>query len=287
MEIFDDSVWRMTLGERAAMEGVLAQRKPGLAIGIGTAGGASLRRIAAHADEVHSFGLVRPNVPVEEMPNVTLHTGDSRRLLPETLTRFAEEGRNVDFALVEGDRSADGGQRDLDDLLSSPAVADTVILIHDVTSERVRSGVDAVRYAAYPKVAHVNLDFVPGYILREPDRRHELGGGLGLVIVDATRTAYFPAVPVVEDRYYEAGHLYPQVRDLVVAAERGEPVSLPEAREQRTLAEELAAVREERERYRALSDTVTGSLSWRVTAPLRAAVRRARRASVKALDGGS
>lgn len=287
MEIFDDSVWQMTLGERAAMEGVLAQRKPGLAIEIGAAEGGSLRRIAAHAEEVHSFDLVPPQVPVEEIPNVTLHTGNSHKLLPETLQRFAEESRNVNFVLVDGDHSADGVRRDLDDLLSSTAVADTVILIHDVANEQVRAGVDAVRYAAYPKVAHVNLDFVPGYMFRQPEHRHELSGGLGLVIVDTTRTAYFPTVPVIEDRYYEAGRLYPQMRDLVVARERGEPASPVEAREQRTLAEELAAVREERERYRHLSDTVTGSLSWRVTAPLRAAMHRARRVSTKALDGGS
>jgi hypothetical protein len=278
VEIFGDSVWQMTLGERAAMEGVLAQRKPRRAIGIGTAEGGSLRRIAAHAEEVHSFDLVAPRAPVEEMPNVTLHTGDSHQLLPEALERFAEEGRDVDFVLVAGDHSADGVRRDLDDLLSSPAVADTVILIHDVTNEEVRAGVDAVRYAAYPKVAHVNLDFVPGYMLREQERRHELRGGLGLVMVDATRIAYFPSVPVVEERYYEAGHLYPKVRDMVVASERGEPASPAEAREQRTLTEELTAVREERERYRTLSDTVTSSLSWKITAPLRAAMHKARRA---------
>lgn len=287
MEIFSDSVWQMTLGERAAMEGVLAQRKPRRAIGIGTAGGRSLRRIAAHAEEVHSFDLVPPRAAVEEMPNVTLHTGDSHQLLPETLERFAEESRNVDFVLVDGDHSADGVRRDLDDLLSSPAVADTVILVYNVTNEQVRSGVDAVRYAAYPKVAHVNLDFVPGYMSREPERRHELRGGLGLVMVDATRIAYFPSMPVVEERYYEAGHLYPQVRDLVVASERGEPATPAEAREQRTLAKELDEVREERERYRALSDTVTGSLSWKLTAPLRAAMHGARRAAMKPLDGGS
>jgi hypothetical protein len=287
VEIFSDSVWQMTLGERAVVEGVLAQLKPRLAIEIGSAEGGGLRRIAEHAEEVHSFDLVPPQVPVEEIPNVTLHTGDSHQLLPEVLERFAEQGRKVDFVLVDGDHSAEGVRRDLDDLLSSPAVADTVILIHNVTDEQVRSGVDAVRYAAYPKVAHVNLDFMPGYMLREPDRRHELSGGLGLVIVDATRTAYFPAVPVVEERYYPAGHLYPQVRDLVIAAERGEPATAAEAREQRTLAEELDAVREERERYRRLSETVTGSLSWRITAPLRAAMHGARRASAKPLDNGS
>lgn len=276
MEIFSDSVWQMTLGERAAMEGVLAQREAKLAVEIGTAEGGSLRRIAAHAEEVHSFDLVLPQVPLEEMPNVTLHTGDSHQLLPEALQRFADEGRNVDFVLVDGDHSADGVRRDLDDLLSSPAVADTVILIHDVMNEQVRSGLDAVRYAAYPKVAHVNLDFVPGYMFRDPDHLHELWGGLGLVVVDATRSAYFPSAPVIEDRYYEAGHYYPQLRDLVAARERGEPASPAEVREHRTISSELDAVREERDHYRRVSEAMSGSVSWKLTAPLRAAKRGAR-----------
>lgn len=285
MEIFSDPVWQMTLGERSAMEGVLAQRKPRLAIEIGTAEGGSLRRIAAHAEEVHSFDLVVPQVPAEEMPNVTLHTGDGHQLLPETLNRFAEEGRNVDFVLVDGDHSADGVRRDLDDLLSSPAVADTVIIMHDAMNEEVRSGLDAVRYTAYPKVAHVNLDFVPGYMFRDPDHPHELWGGLGLVVVDATRTAYFPSAPVIEDRYYETAHLFPQMRDLVVARESGEPVSPAEVHEQRTLTEELAVVREERERYQQLSDAAVGSLSWKITAPLRAAMHWARRATTTSRNG--
>jgi hypothetical protein len=287
LEIFNDSVWQMTLGERAAMEGVLSQRKPRLAIEIGTAEGGSLRRVAAHAEEVHSFDLVTPQVSLEEMPNVTLHTGDSHELLPQTLSQFSEEGRNVDFVLVDGDHSADGVRRDLDDLLSSPAIADTVIIIHDTANEQVRSGLDAVRYAAYPKVAHVNLDFVPGYMFKDPDHLHELWGGLGIVIVNAARTAYFPSVPVVENRYYAAGQLFPQIRDMVVATERVEPTSMAEIRDRDELAEELTALRLERDHYRNLLEIVTHSSSWKITVPLRAAGREARRAVSRTRSNGS
>jgi hypothetical protein len=281
-EIFSDPDWQMTLGERAALEGILCERKPRLAIELGTAAGGSLRRIAAHAEEVHSFDLVAPPAAVQGIANVSLHTGDSHHLLPVVLNRFAEEGRNVDFALVDGDRSADGVRADLEALLGSAAVADTVIVVHDSANEQVRAGLDAVHYGAFPKVAHVNLDFVPGYMRRDPGHSHELDGGLGLVVVDATRKAYFPDRPVVEDRYYEAGHLYPEIRALVIATESAEPASAREAREQRTLAAELDAARAERDRYRQLSHSVVTSLSWKVTAPLRAATHRARRAATKA-----
>jgi hypothetical protein len=281
VEIFSDPDWQMTLGERAALEGILCERKPRLAIELGTAAGRSLRRIAAHAEEVHSFDLAAPPAAVQGIANVSFHIGDSHHLLPEALDRFAEEGRNVDFALVDGDRSPGRVRADLEALLDSAAVADTVIVVHGGANEQVRAGLDSVHYGTFPKVAHVNLDFVPGYMRRDPGHRHELDGGLGLVVVDATRKAYFPDKPVVEDRYYEAGHLYPEIRALMIAAESAEPASAEEAREQRTLAAELDAACAERDRYRHLSDSVLTSLSWKVTAPLRAVTHRGRRMATK------
>lgn len=37
IEIFEEPQWQMTPGERAAMEGVLSQLKPNLALEVGTA----------------------------------------------------------------------------------------------------------------------------------------------------------------------------------------------------------------------------------------------------------
>jgi hypothetical protein len=260
----------MSLGERAALEGVLARRSPKLAIALGRGDGGSLDRIAAHSEQVHSFDPTPPPASVAGLSNVTHHTGDRHRLLPTLLDELAEQERNVDFALVEGD-IADGVRRDLDDLLSSPALSESVVLIRDTTDREVRTGADAVRYTAYPKVAHVNLDFVPGYLLREPARAHQLAGGLGLVMVDATRKAYFPATPVIEDRYYEAGHLYREIRDLVEAREEGKTATPADARKQRNLQMRLNEIQIERDHYKGMYESVVGSISWKLTAPLRAA----------------
>jgi hypothetical protein len=276
LDIFSDPTWQVALGERAAIEGVLVQRRPKLAIEVGRGDGGSLHRIAAHSEQVHSFDSTPPPASAAGLSNVTHHTGDRHQLLPALLDELAEQESNVDFVLVEGD-VADGVRRDLDDLLLSPALADTVILISNTMDGEIRAGADAVPFAAHPKVAHVNLDFVPGYLLRESDRAHELGGGLGLVMIDATRKAYFPATPVVEDRYYEAGHLYREIRDLVAAREQGKPSTPAEARKQRTLQMRLTETRAERDYYKDLYDSVVGSISWRLTAPLRAA--KAKRSS--------
>src|SRR5688572_15193961 len=102
--VFADQSWQMTWGERFALEGLVSQLSPALAIEIGTAQGGSLRRIAAHAGEVHSFDIY-PKVTElgERLPNVVFHIGDSADLLPAMLTGLAAADRHVDFALVDGD----------------------------------------------------------------------------------------------------------------------------------------------------------------------------------------
>jgi Methyltransferase domain len=310
-EIFKDSVWQMSLGERAAVEGLLTQLKPDLAIEIGSMEGASLRRIAAHAKEVHSFDLNPPTLAVPE--NVTLHTGDSHELLPAFLAELTEEGRNVDFVMVDGDHSSEGVRRDLEDLLNSRALRRTVILIHDTANELVRSGVDAVHFPAWPKVAHVELDFVPGQLFSEPALRNELWCGLGLVVVDASRLAYQNGA-VYQQRYYPAASLLADARDLVLARERAPAgAAAPEAdleaakgrialleaelgdsvlwrAEVDALRSEVAvsrkrlpaleaqveALRINYERCQRALEDIKASASWRMTEPLRSAKRKVR-----------
>jgi hypothetical protein len=204
--VFEVSEPQMSGGERAALEGVLAQLRPRLAIEIGTAEGATLGRIAAHAGEVHSFDLFEPVLETGRLANVVLHTGDSHELLPRGLARLARDGRNVDFVLVDGDHSADGVRRDLEDLLASDALATTTILIHDTSNPTVRRGLDAVDWAAHAKVAEVDLDWLSGYLFTNPHFRHELWGGIGRIVVDAAadRTGsplqerYVPIGPLLE-----------------------------------------------------------------------------------------
>jgi len=299
-DIFEDAVWQMSLGERAAVEGVLTQLEPALAIEIGSAEGGALRRIAAHATEVHSFDLTAPSLAQPD--NVALHVGDSHELLPVFLAELVERDRNVDFVLVDGDHSPEGVRRDLEDLLDSRAVARTVILIHDTANERVRSGVDAVRFAAWPKVTHVELDWVPGRMFAQPELRDELWYGLGLVLVDSARLAYGSG-PVYEQRYRDWGPLFAELRETILlrAQEPGaadlEPadvllrrvrsmsreLAVRYARE-RELETELAGIREalaqaeaRRERADRTLENVMDSASWKLTRPLRGAKRGLRR----------
>ncbi len=204
--------WQMTLGERAALEGLLARLTPAVAIEIGTAEGGSTRCLARHCREIHSFDLAHPEGLTAELPAVVTHTGDSHLLLPRFLERLAGQGRTVDFALVDGDHSSDGVRRDLKDLLSSPALRRALIVVHDTANEAVRSGVCELALEDHPSVAYVDLDFVAGHLSATGAFAGQLWGGLGLVVVDSVARAARPAGQA--DAFHPAGELLRVARDL-------------------------------------------------------------------------
>jgi 2-polyprenyl-3-methyl-5-hydroxy-6-metoxy-1,4-benzoquinol methylase len=216
--------WQMKFGDRCALEGLLSFLKPGLSIEIGTAEGGSLHRLAEHSREIHSFDIV-PGVAdlKERFSNVEFHIGDSATLLPELLTSLADAGRNVDFALVDGDHSAEGVQRDARALLDSEACRETVIVFHDAANDHVRAGLDALELAGHPKVALSLLDFVPGYVVENGPRRFEIWNGLALVVLDDRRGVYGA---FVDSEVYAAAAVNRLARDHLrgEVAENGQPV---------------------------------------------------------------
>jgi hypothetical protein len=197
-----ESVSQMSFGERAALEGVLAQLRPRLALEIGTAEGGSLARIASYSAEVHSIDLTHAELAVH------LHTGPSDRLLPPLLDGFCRAGRTLDFALVDGEHSFDGVIGDLRALLDSPCTGRSVILVHDSMNEEIRAGLERSGLEDYEKVVYFEPDFVPGYIYRVGAARHAVWGGLALLVCDTQRSVSYSPSPR-QWRYvepYEAIH---------------------------------------------------------------------------------
>ncbi len=212
LAVMSDPVWQMTYGERFALEGLLTQVQPTLAIETGTAQGGSLRRIAAHSREVHAFDI-EPGVAAlsEEIENAAFHIGDSATLLPQVLGEFAAAGRHVDFALIDGDHSREGVRRDTSAIVDSDACRRTVLVFHDTANDDVRAGLESLDLPSHPKVALCMWDFVPGYlVVREhPSYGHAAWNGLGLVVLDSAERAERPAV--MDDRYSVA-EVYQRVR---------------------------------------------------------------------------
>ncbi len=264
INILQAASWQMTTGERSALEGILSQLKPTVAIEIGTAEGGSLACIAAHAAEVHSFDLVEPALSLEALPHVSVHTGDSHQKLPELLSTLGEAGTNVDFALVDGDHTAPGVKRDIEDLLGSPAVSRTIVLIHDTANETVRAGLEAVDYGAWPKVRSLDLDFVPGYLVKADTFHHEIWGGLGLLIVDESTTTDYRPHPLTDLAYPITTVLAEYRTTLERPADDGTP------------SVEVADLRAHTTDLERRLTTILNSHSWKITAPLRRLAARLR-----------
>jgi hypothetical protein len=250
-EFLAEKDWKMSAGERAVLEGVLSFVKPRLAIEIGTLAGESLGCISRHSESVHSFDLVRHDALTDaRFANVSFHTGDSHELLPATLAELAREAVNVDFALVDGDHSAMGVRRDLEDLLESPATQRTVILLHDTLNERVRAGIGAVPFASYEKVTLVDLDFTSGQIVKVGDE-HRLWGGFGVVVTGwPIGELPRPAVDTL-DVFTRCLSTLPHEHEEIPGYDAFADLEL-----------ELATVR-------ASLAKMERSLSWRITSPLR------------------
>lgn len=245
----------MMPGERAALEGVLAMVKPSLSIEIGCHRGASLQLISAHSDAVHAFDLVRhEDLSHERFPNVQFHIGDSHELLPKVLKALSAEGVNVDFVFVDGDHTASGVRRDVEDLLSAGCVGKTTILLHDTLNWSVRAGIDEVDYGAFEKVHFVDLDFVSGKVMCEGPSMGELWSGLGLIVTgwDLGVDSHWPQA-------YSAADAYKAFGDVLAGDDPTlRPGHVQLLKLQRQLAEALNLAR-----------GMESSLSWRITAPLR------------------
>lgn len=263
MDLFPVIEWLMFPGERAALEGILSSVQPHVSIEVGTFRGGSLERISAHSHMVHAFDRAfEPEVTPERFPNVVLHAGDSHELLPAALEGIAAAGLNVDFALVDGDHSARGARRDLEDLLGSPAVQRTVILLHDTLNERVRAAFEAINFDAYENVRYVDLDFVPGRIRNGGPLKDQLWGGLALVVTgwSSPGTDDIPSVYASTD----------VIDAFLTSPDGGDRVRRPQYVELAKLETRVASLRRQLAR-------IEQSWSWRSTAPLRSVRSRLRR----------
>ena len=284
MEIFEDPAWQMSLGERAALEGLLIQLKPSLCLSIGGRDAIGLRHLAARSDELHIFGPLSQEGEIVLTNGVVTNEGDSRAALPDKLAAFAAASCNVDLAVVEGDDST-GVREDIENLLNSPAIGTTIILVRDATSETIRAGLELIRYGAWHKVARVNLDFVPGYLCRKEQSRDEIRGGLGLIATDSSRADV--GSPIVDDEsHYSVSALYATARDHLnspgISSGRADTVDNSErvANLLHHIAElegEISSVMAASAYHENLWKSLQSSISWRVTAPLRIFAARARR----------
>jgi hypothetical protein len=161
---------------------------------------------------------------VAGVPNAEAHIGDSSETLPRVLKELADAGRHVDFALIDGDHSAEGVARDIRTVLASDACRRTVIVFHDTANDEVRAGLESVKLQEHPKVALCMLDAVPGYIVVEDHiRSHEIWNGLGLVLLDDAHTGE----TVVDRDHVDVSEVYRAYREALRAKPEPAPAPVP------------------------------------------------------------
>jgi hypothetical protein len=265
LAIWQDELSQMSFGERSALEGVLSQLRPRLALEIGTYEGGSLSFLARHCGHVHTLDLHDLVADRRSYANVTFHTGDSAELLPALLGELEREGQELDLALIDGDHSAEGVRKDLQNLLDSATTRATVILLHDTMNEETRAGIESAGLSEHPKVVYHELDFVPGYEFVGGHFDGQVWGGLGLVLTgEQSFEGYREGT--AQTRYRRPFELLHDARRL-----HRELLTSQEQIDRLRAQADAAAV--EADRARAVLRAMQASVSWRVTKPLRSLKR--------------
>ncbi len=177
--------WMMSPSEQVAMVFLLEHLRPKVAIEIGTRLGGSLQVLARFSERVYSIDIDREVSKrlAGKHDNVEYLTGASDDLLPPLIERLQGEQAELGFALVDGDHSADGVRKDIDNLLRFRPSVPFYIVMHDSFNPACREGLREARWGDNPFVHAVELDFVVGVVNPAPAFRDQLWGGLALAIL--------------------------------------------------------------------------------------------------------
>jgi hypothetical protein len=178
--------WQMTHGERLALIALLAQRRPEVSIEIGTSSGGSLQVLSAYSSKVYSLDLDRSTpqrLAAATRGNVEFITGNSSVTLPWLLADLRQRGQAFGFALVDGDHTAAGVQRDLKALIEHPPLDVAWIVMHDAANATVREGITRAGWKSHPHVQLVDLDLVQGWYHSDGEFAGQMWGGFALAII--------------------------------------------------------------------------------------------------------
>lgn len=156
--------WQMDSHERLAIQAILSQLRPSLAIEVGTYKGGSLQVLADFSQKVISIDI-DPSVKLaleQHFENVDFYTGKSHELLAQIFEN-KELTQKISFILIDGDHTTKGVKTDILTILNYFIPKMTcVILMHDSFNPDCRRGILEAPWSKYPFVHELDLDFMPG-----------------------------------------------------------------------------------------------------------------------------
>jgi hypothetical protein len=173
-------VWLMEHAERAAMFLLMTRIRPQVVIEIGARYAGATYLFAQFARKVYAIDIDPAVVErCSHLKNVEVLLGDSQELIPRLLDKLEASGEGWDFALVDGDHSADAVRKDLNALLARRPIRRAWISMHDSFNPECRRGIRDANWSQ-PWVHHVELDFVPGQLMWQPHVERNMWGGVSL-----------------------------------------------------------------------------------------------------------
>jgi cephalosporin hydroxylase len=143
--------WQMTNADKIGLAGVLARIRPRLALEIGVYYGGSTSLIAQYAQELICIDIDPEVVNRFDVPsNAKISIGNSADLITSILANITENRRPLEFILLDADHSAEGVQRDLEQLLRFWPTTPMVLMMHDTANRECRKGILSVDWNANP-----------------------------------------------------------------------------------------------------------------------------------------
>ena len=181
----EPQIWQMTSAERATLFFLLSQINPQCSIEIGSAKGGSLAVLSQFSQIVYSLDI-NPTCKIRLGPrfsNVQFIAGDSRVTLVPLLHRLQPENSTLEFVLIDGNHTAEGIKRDIENVLQFKPSQPVYILMHDSFNPEVRAGIESANWQGCPYVHWVELDLVPGILLDRMPFRRQMWGGFAFALL--------------------------------------------------------------------------------------------------------
>jgi cephalosporin hydroxylase len=178
--------WQMQPSEQAALIAILSGMRPKVAVEIGSRYGGSMQILARYAERVLSLDIddtCQERLGPKHL-NAEFITGFSQETFGPLLDKLTKQDAELGFVLIDGDHSAKGVRGDIECLLNYRPRCPMFVVMHDSFNPDVRSGIRKANWHQNPFVHSVELDYVPGVLVRcEGDGNREMWGGFALAIL--------------------------------------------------------------------------------------------------------
>ena len=178
LPVNENLAWQMSRAEKYCLRDLLNHLKVDYAIEIGTYQGGSLQVLSSYCQNVISIDIsAEPKRTLEDQfPNVEFVVGTSAEVLTDQFKKIYDQGRQLNFVLVDGDHTRKGVNRDLRLILDYPHPYPLTIICHDSFNPQCRKGIKQIDYVNHPKVTYVEIDYICGAFWANNNYRQMTGG---------------------------------------------------------------------------------------------------------------